>query len=342
MKTKNILFAALIVATLFSFSFVVSSITPYYGIVINLPIQIDAQPGQTVMVNGTITNIGTYFQHEFTLTSSGVPSDFNVTLEPNYWAVLPVIRAWDPVNGLYRTGVPFNLTIVIPQSASGTYAVNITGQDHVSWRKPFNSTVFVLRVGGNITNVTSIQSEGTVSVSQIVVPETITQFVPFNVSFDVVNSGNENQTVNISLSAPSDWTITAAQSVSVRANSSLPLVFSVIPSASAGNLAVLLNYPYEATVINVTKAGPYLIPTSESAGGISTTSFVTFVQQNTVLAIIIAIVVIILIWYFASTYSFYSKRKKPEEMKKQIDTTPAETIKKTIDTSSQDEAITDQ
>lgn len=353
MKTKNILFFALAVATLVTFSLVVSSVapytvtpfspTPFRAFVINLPEQVDVQPGQMITVNGSILNIGLYWEHNFNLTASGLTSDFNVSIEPNFWENLMTIRAWDPVNGVYKVPVPFNITISVPQDATGAYAVNITGQEHQSWKMITNSSVFILRVGGNATAITPVSTAGIISVTNIIVPESVKEFVPFNVSFNLVNSGGENQTVNVSLTAPADWTITAPQSLEVPAKGLVPVVFSAIPTSTAGNLAIVLNYPYEATVINVTQAGPYLVPvTNETApSGFSTTALVSFVQQNTVLTIIIAVVVLILIWYFASTYQFYTKRKKPEEMKKQIEL-PAATVKKTIETSSQDEAIETQ
>jgi len=338
-KTKNILFFALAVATLFSLSFAVNSITPFRGFVISLPPEVSIQPGETLTVNGGITNIGFYWEHNFTLTYSGLPSDYNVTITPNHWDDLMTIRAWNEVNGTYKVPVPFNISITANALASGVYAVNITGQEHQTWRETSNSTVFILRVGNATGNVTTV-TQGTISISEIVVPETVKEFQPFNVSFNIVNNGDKNQTVNVSLKGPADWTITAAQSFVVAANSSVPAVFSVIPTSSAGNLAVMLQYPYQQTVLNITKAGPYLIPTTtetQTAPIFSATGLFSFIQQNTVLSIIIVLVVAILIWYFASTYSFYSKRKKPEEMKRQIETVP-----KVIDTSLQDEAIETQ
>jgi len=335
-KSKNILFFALVAATLFSLSFAVNSITPFRGFVIQLPQEVDVQPGQNVVVNGGVLNIGFYWEHNFTLTYSGLPSDFNVTITPNYWENLMTIRAWDNVNGTYRVPVPFNVSVTAPDSATGVYAVNITGQEHSSYKQTSNSTVFILRVGNATGNVTTAVS-GTISISDILVPETVNEFVPFNVSFNVVNNGDENQSVNVSLNGPSDWTVTAPQNFTVPVNGSVPIVFSVIPTSTAGNLAVMLQYPYQQTILNITKAGPYLVPTTPqapSAPQFSLTGLTAFVQQNTVLSIIIVLVVAILIWYFVSTYSFYSKRKKPEEMKKQIDVMP-----KTIETTSEDDVI---
>lgn len=333
MKTKNILFFAIVALTLFSFSYVANSITPFRGFIMALPDQINAQPGDTVVVNGSLLNIGYYWLHDFNLTYNGLPSDFQVNFTPSYWESLMTIRAWDPVNGLYKVPVPFNMTIKIPATASGAYAINITGQEFQSWKQIQNSSVFVLKVGGNATPVSA---QGTISVSQLIVPESIEEFQPFNVTFNLVNSGNQNQTANVSLQAPADWTVTAQQSVQVPVNNSVPVVFTVIPTATSGNLAVVLEYPYQQTIINVTQAGPYLVPVTPSAALPSglPSGLLSFVQENTVLTIIIAIVVLILIWYFVSTYTFYSKRKKPEQMKKQVETVP-----KTIETTSQEEAI---
>lgn len=346
MKTKNILFIAIVVTAIFSFSFAVNSITPFRGFVINVPSEVDVQPGQTVTVNGSVQNIGLYWEHNFTVTLSGLSTDFQINITPNYWPDMMTIRAWNPVQGLYKVPVPFNMTIVIPDTASGVYAVNVTGQEHQSWRSMSNSSIFILKVGGNATNATPISTAGVISISDLIVPDSIEEFKPFNVTFNLLNSGNTNQTVNISLQAPSDWTITAKQSLLVLANGSTPVIFSAIPTSTAGNLAVVLEYPYQQTVINVTKSGPYLIPTTTATLGapaFSTTALLTFVQQNSVLTIIIAVVILILIWYFFSTYSFYSKRKEPEEMKKQIET-PEEikTMPKLIETSPQDEAIVKQ
>jgi preprotein translocase subunit YajC len=333
-KTKNILFFALIVVTLFSFSYVANSYTPIWAFKIVTPHTVSVQPGQQVTFTAGILNLGVYWLHEFNLSSSGLPSDFQVEISPNYFETVRIVRDWNYTYGGGRIPEPFNITIKVPDTASGAYSVNITGQEFRSYRKIANSTGFILLVGGNVTNVTAVQ--GVISITDLIVPETIEEFKAFNVTFSLVNSGDQDQNVNISLQAPSDWTVTAGQSISVPANNSVPVVFSIIPTATSGNLAVVLGYPYQQTVLNLTKAGPYLVPsTNETVAPVLLPSgLMTFVQENTVLTIIIAIVILILIWYFVSTYSFYQKRKKPEEMKKQIDTTP-----KVINTSSQDEAI---
>jgi cell division protein FtsL len=332
-KTKNILFFAIAVATVFSLSYIANSITPYRGFIMALPDQVDAQPGQEILVNGSLMNIGFYWLHEFNLTYSGLPSDFQVNFTPQYWEHLMTIRAWDNVNGTYKVPVPFSMTIKIPDTAAGAYAINVTGQEFQSWKQIHNSTVFVLRVGGNVT---AVSAQGTISITELIVPEMIEEFKPFNVTFNLVNSGYTNQTANVSLQAPADWTVTAGQSIEVPTNSSVPVIFSVIPTATSGNLAVILGYPYQQTVINITRAGPYLVPTTTGteAPQLLPSGLFSFVKENTVLTIIIAIVALILVWYFISTYSFYSKRKKPEEMKKQIETAP-----KMIETTSQEEAI---
>jgi hypothetical protein len=363
-KTKNILFLAAILAAALSLSYVATSITPFRGFIVNLPSEVAVNAGQTVVLNGSIQNIGFYWEHEFNLTYGGLPSDYNVIFTPQYWQDMMTIRAWDPVNGLYKVPVPFNVTVVIPSDAiTGVYAFNVTGQEFQSSRYVHNSSMTILKVAGTLTNTTTTpnatEAQGVLSISQIIVPETVEEFKPFNISFDIVNSGTDSQNVNISLQGPSDWTLTAPQSVLVPAGGSLPLVFSAIPTSTAGSLAVVLTYPYQQTILNITKAGPYLVPTSASATSafssmFSTTSLVSFVQQNAVLTIIIAIVILILIWYFVSTYSFYSKRKKPEEMKKKDETEKKaieepKTIEeqkatepKAINTSSQDEAIIKQ
>jgi hypothetical protein len=344
-KTKNILFLAAIFAAALSLSYVATSITPYRGFIVNLPSEIDASPGQTVVINGSILNIGSYWEHEFNLTSNGLPSSYSVMFTPEYWQDMMTIRAWDPVNGVYKVPVPFNITIVIPSDAvSGVYAFNVTGQEFQSARYVHNSSIAILKVAGAAgTPTNATQTQGVISISQIIVPETVEGFKPFNVSFDVVNSGTDSQNVNISLQGPSDWTLTAPQSVLVPAGGSVPLVFSAIPTSTAGSLAVVLTYPYQQTILNITKSGPYLVPTSGATTSVpsqfSMTGLVSFVQQNAVITIIIVIVVLILIWYFISTYSFYSKRKKPEEMKKKDE---SETKTKAIDTSPQDEAIIKQ
>jgi hypothetical protein len=336
-KTKNILFLALVVGTLCSLSYVVNSYTPIWGFAVMTPDVVPAQPGQVVTISAGVLNVGTYWLHELNLTSSGLPSDFQVNITPNYFETVRIIRDWDYTHGGGRLPEEFNITIKVPDTASGAYSMNITGQEFRTYRNIANSTVFILQVSGNATSVSAVQ--GVISVTDLIVPETIQAFQAFNVTFSLVNSGDQNQTVNISLQAPSDWTVTASQSLEVPANSSVPVVFSIIPTNSSGNLAVVMQYPYQQTILNVTKAGPFLVPTTTetTAPALVTSGLVTFVEQNTVLTIIIAIVVLILIWYFASTYSFYQKRKKPEEMKK-----PAKAVPRIIDTASQDEAIVKQ
>ena len=336
MKTKNILFFVIVLTTLFSLSYIANSYTPFRGFILTVPDQVDAQAGQEIVVNGSLLNIGFYWLHNFNLTYSGLPTDFQVNFTPQYWEHLMTIRAWDPVNGTYKVPVPFNMTIKIPSTATGAYAINVTGQEFQTWKQIHNSSVFVLRIVGTISgNVTPVAIQGTISISELIVPETIQELQPFNVSFNLVNSGDKVQTANISLQAPADWTVTAEQSVDVPANTSVPVIFTVIPTATSGNLAVVLKYPYQQTVINITKAGPYLIPSTNETqvSQLLPSGLISFVQENSVLAIIIVIVIVILAWYFASTYSFYTKRKKPEEMKKQIESPEK------IETISQEEAI---
>lgn len=149
MKAKNILFLAVVLGTIFSLSYIAYSITPFRGFIMNLPSEIDVSPGQTVIINGSVLNIGFYWEHQFNLSSSGIPSSYNVTFTPQYWDDMMTIRAWDPVNGLYKVPVPFNVTIIVPSDAvSGVYAFNVTGQEFQSSRYVHNTSIAILKVSG--------------------------------------------------------------------------------------------------------------------------------------------------------------------------------------------------
>jgi hypothetical protein len=280
------------------------------------PDLIEAMAGDSVTVNGSIFNFGMYWISDLNLTAKGLPDDYKIEIVPQHFDQLKIIREWNPVQGLYRVSETFLIKIQVPANAAGVFAVNVTGQEYQSWKKLSNSTSFILR----------ITSTPKISISDIEVPEKVVEFQSFNISFIVNNEGATDQSVTLTIDAPQDWNVTPDVLTStVKTNSSGNFQFGITPTNTSGEISAVLEYPFKQIIVNMTKRGPYLIPTASEAPAIEVPtgmftwidSIVTFTQENPIVVIVSIVVLVIIVWYFASTYRFYIRRKKPEEIKKE-------------------------
>lgn len=317
MKLKTLFLISLVAIACLSLATFVQAPRPFRGFSMSIqPDLIEAMPGDSVTVNGSIFNFGMYWISDLNLTAKGLPDDFNVEIVPQHFDQLKIIREWNPIQGLYRVPETFLIKIQVPANAAGVFAVNVIGQEYQSWKKLSNSTSFVLR----------ITSTPKISISDIQVPEKVVEFQSFNISFTVNNEGVTDQSVTLTIDAPEDWNVSPDVLTStVKTNSSEKFQFGITPTNTSGEISAVLEYPFKQTIMNMTKRGPYLIPTTpeiptiEVPTGLSTwaSSTVAFAQENPIVVIVSIVVIAIIVWYFASTYRFYLRRKKPEEVKKE-------------------------
>lgn len=305
----------LIVLT-FTLFFVHYSISkrPWRGFIFtDVPEEIVAYPGETVEIEGGMLNIGWWWMHNFNLTLTGLPEDYEYNITPQYFEHLRILREWNPIQGLYRIPENFTLSIKIPEEGFGLHLVNITGQEFFSWRKVGNSTHFLLRVI-SFPNFT---------ISDIVVPEIVTEYEPFNISFTVENRGVGSGEINISIEVPEDWDISERSKLIVLGpNSSTPVDIIITPTNTSGSINLFADYLQRENIINITKIGPHLIPMPIELPPeeIAPTGFAALIEFVLSLGPIVIgiglILLVIIIWNVWSIYKGYKEKKRPEEMKK--------------------------
>jgi hypothetical protein len=288
---------------------------PFRGFtIIAQPDLIEAIPGDFITVNGSVYNFGFYWLHDFNVSVSGLPDTYSLEIVPQHFEHLRTLREWNPQQGLYYVPERFFINIHVPMDSAGIFTVNVTGQEFQSWKKLSNSTSFILRV----------TSAPKLSMSDITVPEKVVELEAFNASFTVNNEGLVDQSVTLTMEVPEGWIVTPdVQTSTVNASSSETFYFSLTPTNTSGQISAVLEYPYKQTLMNITKTGPYLIPSTpevppiELPTGLSVwvNSILAFSAENPIVIIVSIVVVAIIIWYFVSTYKFYIRRKKPEEAK---------------------------
>jgi hypothetical protein len=258
--------------------------------------------------------------HDFNLTASGLPENYVVTFSPSWFEHVRILREWNPEKGLYLVPEKFTMSIKVPENATGIFTVKVTGQEFMSWKKVSNSTSFIFRV----------TSPPKLSISDIVVPENVTEFKPFNITFEVKNEGLIDQFTNVSVIVPPDWVVEpVAKEMTIKPNASESVIFTITPTNTSGEISVLVLYPYKAQILNITKAGPMLIPKAPVAVAVPTglaAWFDSLLKQLKALPlwiIIVAVVFLIIIawnlYKILKGYKFRIVRKKPEEMKKQVE-----------------------
>jgi len=286
---------------------------PYRGFVISLPDMVEASPGETVTINGSVLNIGIYWLHDFNISVSGLPEDFEVKVIPEKFENLRILRDWNPEQGVFRVPEKFWIEIKVPENSTGAFLVNVTGKEWASWKKVENSTRFVLRVS----------APPKLSISDIVVPEKVVKSEPFNISFEVKNEGLTEQKVTLKVLAPEDWKVEPeVQSLSVNASSSQLVIFTLTPTNTSGEISVFMEYPYKAQILNLTKVGPLIVPVEAAAVEkiempTALAALAEFVKANpivTIIAIILLVIIFWNVWQIVKQVTFKKTRKKPEEM----------------------------
>ena len=312
MKYKLALTAALLIVLVMLVK-TATAPRPFRSFVLGMPEIVEAAPGETVAIEGTILNTGWFWLHNFNLTAEGLPENYEVTFEPSWFEHVRILREWNEVQGLYKVPEKFVMKIKIPATSAGVFPVTVKGQEFQSWRLVSNTTVFMFRV----------TSPPKLALTDIVVPEQVVVNETFNISFEVKNEGLLAQLVNITIVAPQGWSVEPSeQSFTVEPNKSQPVIFGIIPTNTSGDISVFMEYPYKSQLFNITKSGPYLIPFAEER----ITGLAVLINQLKGLPIAIILVAIALLaiiawnaWKIAQHYKFKISRKRPEEFKKAIE-----------------------
>jgi hypothetical protein len=323
----------------------------FYSFQMTTPEEVVAVPGETVTIEGEILVTGFYWLHNFELEIEGLPYGYEI--EPEWWEHVRILRDWNPTDGLFRVPEKFKLSIDIPEDATGSYIVTITGQEHHSFREVSNFTYFVLRSEGE-------PLKPQLTVSDILVPETIKEDEPFKLTFKMNNEGPVDTVATVSVVVPEGWQIDEpSQDLEVKKGESTASMFNIIPTTTAGEISLLVEYPFKEEIVTFTKAGPYLIPS-----GVTTTTQPTNVTQpilsqiigyasgllesiteafegfagpyaTSIIMGIIFVLFVIIVWLLFDIVKFVQTRssKEPEEVKeKKKSAKVAETVIDVSDT----------
>ncbi len=279
-----------------------------------LPEEVAVYPGEEVEIRGGILNTGLYSLHWFNLTLLGLPEDFEYSIQPNYWEHLMILREWNPKIGIYRVPENFTIRIKVPSNVSGLFLINVTGQEHLSWKKVSNSSFTILRVLP-LANFT---------ITNISIPEEVKEYEQFNVSMIVTNIGETSGMVNVSIEVPSGWNVSKkSEMISLGPNESKELVFEILPTNTSGEIKIVAEYPYRREIIKLEKVGPYLIPKPREIVELPEfriTGLQLLIESIKALPAyvkgIAIILVIIIVYNIFSIIKARKEKKRPEEMKK--------------------------
>lgn len=322
-----------------------SSMTSYSFEIIT-PAEVSAQPGTHVTVDCGVLVTGMYWLHNFDITISDL--GYNYTVTPAHFQDVRILREWNPTAGVYRVPDNFTVGIDVPAGASGVYMVTLTGTEHQSWRQVTNSTYFVLRVGAAAQNATAPQ----LTISDILVPETVKEFEPFNLTFKIDNNAAVATAATVTVALPKEWqTDAASKTFTVPASDSVLGAFRIVPTTTAGSVSLMIEYPFKNQIINFTKVGPYLVPgenattttvASNQTGGLGMLggafaalgSFFSgafgstggaFDSYLTPITIgIIVILVIVIVWLLGGIFKIMQGGRGEPETTKQCDATGVE------------------
>lgn len=302
--------ALVVVALVVAFSTISFSVrSTWRQFLLTVPSEVSGYPGDTITIDGEVFNFGWWWLHDFNLTLSGLPENYEYEFNPQHWDHLMIIRVWDSENGTYKVPEKFTLTIKIPEGAAGEYTVNITGQEFMSWQKSSNSTTFALKVT-SLANFT---------VTNLVIPQTATEGEPFDISMNVNNIGQSAGAIDVSVKIPSDWTAEEERkSLTIDANSSQNVVFTITPTKTSGQIQVFALYPYMKEIVNITKVGNMLIPKEKAtATTVPQTGLEALVEQidgyTPIVAGVAVLVVVLVAWKIASNVKFRVVKGKEEK-----------------------------
>ncbi len=333
MKLAGKLILVLALCALVAVPLVAESRRTFYTFEIIMPEEVNANPGEVVEVDGKILVTGMYWLHNFDLSASGMPYDYEI--DPEWWSDVRILREWNPEDGLYRVPETFKMNITVPYDAMGAYVVNVIGQEHHSFREVMNDTYFVLAVG-------NASSKVNLNITDIILPNMIEEDEPFNLSFKVENSGDIATAVKVSILIPDGWEADdESKTLSVKGGSSAVGTFMIIPNGESGQVSFFAEYPFKSEIMNFTKVGPYLVPGEEITttttvpepfyapilGFFSSVSSpvvewfegVAGVYTVPVMIGVIIILIIVIVWVLMGMFKFVkTNRSEPEKMSNEV------------------------
>jgi len=242
------------VATIALQSQPVASNGPWRRFSIVLPEEVAVKPGEIAVIDGGVQNNGIWWLHDFNLTVSGLPEGYTYDITPQHWDDLRILWEWNSDDGMYKRPEKFKLTINVPQNAYGLHIVTLKGQEFYSDYQQANESYFVLKIA----------SQSNFTVSDMSVPETVVTGKPFNISLNVANQGESMGSIKLTAVTPEDWTVDEkTKTVDVEAGKTKSVFFTITPTDKGGQISVVAEYPFQATILNITKVGPTLIPQTE-------------------------------------------------------------------------------
>jgi len=280
---------------------------------LTVPEEVSAKPGSEVTINGSILNTGKYWLRDFNITLVGLPSDYSYKVTPSHWDELRILRDWNPKDGVFRLPESFLITINVPASASGLYAVTVNGTEYASYYKVSNVTKFVLKI--------SVPPKP--ELSNLTIPEVVYRGEPFDFSYKITNTGAGELLATAKLVVPENWTVDPSnRSITVKTNESMVVNFSVTSAANAGTLTAFVEYPYGNETFNVTKESLTIIPVERITPRVAPDILGLFAALQTYSPLLLTIIVVIILvigWIVWSIYGMYWGKKRRAETKKQVE-----------------------
>jgi hypothetical protein len=325
MKSKLILLALVTLLGIWSLVNLTASndISSILNVAFEMDSKFEVYPGQTLTIPGKIYNTGYLNLYDLTLHTENVPAGFSVDIEPNYFK--PFVRKfiWKDTPRGIPAPTEFNVTIKVPADAKElTYEFNITAKGDFKIFIPSEQTYkTIASVSKNQRIVLKTVPAPHFSVTDITLPEQVVENEPFNITMIVINDGYVTETANISVTVPEGWTVVEkTKSVRLSPGENSSVMFEITPTNTSGNISVLMSYPFNQTIITVSKAGPFLIPvpapeiTPPEVAPTGLAALIDFIQSlPTWVIIVIVVLVLIIVWNLWKI--FVSERKKPEEVK---------------------------
>ncbi len=308
MKKKEILMLAVISLVFLSSIAFSSKFIIRRAFKIEFPSYVEAKPGDSLLIEGNVTNIGTVWLRKITINVTGLP--FNYSIYPGYMEVLPIRWKWSPENGLERVPRSLNIVVNIPKNVSeGNYTVTIKLQEHLTALKVYNYTTFTLSVKNPHSIKSSkklVNKQPKIKITSLSLPDEVITNKPFLLNLTLENKGGKGN-ASVSVILPHDWVVdNSTKEIIMGQNSTALVVFNITPGRENGNVTLVIMYDGQRDVITFYRSGKYLLPV-ESVKETSHSSFSWIIIAS--LALLIAIFAV-----FFKVVKINIQRKKPEEI----------------------------
>lgn len=314
MIKKKLIVASLIILSLIV-TLTISQRQRFYLFSIVVPKEVEALPGEEVVIQGKLFNNGLFWLRNFKIWLE-VPEGFEYEVNPSFFKAVRILRAWNPEVGLHRLPHNFTIKIKIPEDAVGEYEIKVFGQEQRSWRKVTNSTSFIIKVPGiPKINVTSIE-----------LPEKIIAGKEFTLNATLQNKGRGAAKINITLLLPEDWSVEEkTKIIALGANESETISFKILPTESKGRVSLIVEYEFVKEVLRFVALGPQIVPEKEvvieipQLPRIITKRAIEIIKQVHPVVWAVGIIMAIIIGYnLWKIYRISKSRRYPERFKRQL------------------------